>query len=90
MQGIHVTALECGKPSIKGIIDGLSPIHHNIAWQKTIKAAHPRPRITLNATIKMHYLPERMHSGIGSPSSSNSDGIGARLGIANESIDGLL
>jgi hypothetical protein len=38
----------------------------------------------------MHYLPERMHTGIGSPSSSNSDGIGARLGIANESIDGLL
>jgi hypothetical protein len=38
----------------------------------------------------MHYLPERMNSSIGSPSSGNPNGIGAQLGIANKGIDGLL
>jgi hypothetical protein len=38
----------------------------------------------------MHYLPKGMHSGIGAPGSSNPNGIGAGLGIAYESINGLL
>jgi hypothetical protein len=46
--------------------------------------------ITLNVAIKMHYLPKRMDSSIGSPSSGNADGIGAQWGIANKGINGLL
>jgi hypothetical protein len=44
----------------------------------------------MRVAIKMHYLPKSMDSGIGSPSSGDSDGIGTRAGIANKSIDGLL
>jgi hypothetical protein len=38
----------------------------------------------------MHYLPKCMDSSIGSPCSSNPNGVRARLSIANEGIDGLL
>jgi hypothetical protein len=38
----------------------------------------------------MHYLPKGMDSGIGAPGSGNPNGIGARLGITNEGVDGLL
>jgi hypothetical protein len=90
MQGVYVTSFKCRKTRIKRCVDDLGPVHHNIARQKTIEAAHPRPWIAMSVAIKMHYLPKGMHSGIGSPSSSDSDRIGVRTSIANESINGVL
>jgi hypothetical protein len=37
----------------------------------------------------MDYLPKGMDSGIGAPGSSNPNGIGAGLGIANERMDSM-
>ncbi len=52
--------------SMKVVIDGARPAHPHRRWQHTIGATQPCLLATIYLAIKVHNLPCRMHTGIGS------------------------
>ena len=63
----HITVNAClrRKSRMKILMHGMRP-GHGYGWrQQRIHATHPCTQRTVNSTVKMHHLPQRMHAGVG-------------------------